>query len=62
MSIVKYTVIGGGINGLAVARQLLIDHPNAEVTLFEKESSVAQHQTSHNSGVVHAGLYYAKGS
>lgn len=62
MSSVKYTVIGGGINGLAVARQLLIDHPEASVTLFEKESNVAQHQTSHNSGVVHAGLYYAKGS
>nr|WP_281414225.1 L-2-hydroxyglutarate oxidase [Wohlfahrtiimonas chitiniclastica] len=62
VSVVKYTVIGGGINGLAVARQLLLDHPDAKVTLFEKEASVAQHQTSHNSGVVHAGLYYAKGS
>ncbi len=62
MSKIKYTVIGGGINGLAVARQLLLDHPTAEVTLFEKEDKVAQHQTSHNSGVVHAGLYYAKGS
>lgn len=62
MSTVNYAVIGGGINGLSVARQLLIDYPDANVTLFEKESEVAQHQTSHNSGVVHAGLYYAKGS
>ena len=58
----SYAVVGGGINGLAVARQLLLDNPEAKVTLFEKEASVAQHQTSHNSGVVHAGLYYAKGS
>ena len=62
MSTVNYAVIGGGINGLSVARQLLIDYPEANVTLFEKEAEVAQHQTSHNSGVVHAGLYYAKGS
>ncbi|MCQ9617630.1 L-2-hydroxyglutarate oxidase [Paenalcaligenes niemegkensis] len=62
MSTISYAVIGGGINGLAVARQLLLDYPDAKVSLFEKESSVAQHQTSHNSGVVHAGLYYAKGS
>lgn len=62
MSTVNYAVIGGGINGLSVARQLLLDYPDANVTLFEKESEVAQHQTSHNSGVVHAGLYYAKGS
>lgn len=62
MPSISYAVIGGGINGLAVARQLLIDYPEAKVTLFEKESRVAQHQTSHNSGVVHAGLYYAKGS
>lgn len=62
MSTVNYAVIGGGINGLSVARQLLIDYPDTNVTLFEKESEVAQHQTSHNSGVVHAGLYYAKGS
>lgn len=62
MPTISYAVIGGGINGLAVARQLLIDYPEAKVTLFEKESGVAQHQTSHNSGVVHAGLYYAKGS
>ncbi|BEV14260.1 L-2-hydroxyglutarate oxidase [Herbaspirillum sp. DW155] len=57
----RYAVIGGGINGLAVARQLMLDFPDAAVTVFEKESSVASHQSSHNSGVVHAGLYYEPG-
>lgn len=57
----RYAVIGGGINGLAVARQLLLDFPEAAVTVFEKEASVAGHQSSHNSGVVHAGLYYEPG-
>ena len=57
----RYAVIGGGINGLAVARQLLLDFPDATVVLFEKEASVASHQSSHNSGVVHAGLYYEPG-
>lgn len=57
----RYAVIGGGINGLAVARQLLLDFPEAAVTVFEKEASIAGHQSSHNSGVVHAGLYYEPG-
>lgn len=57
----RYAVIGGGINGLAVARQLLLDFPEASVTVFEKEAAVAGHQSSHNSGVVHAGLYYEPG-
>lgn len=56
-----YAIIGGGINGLSVARQLLLDFPDSRVTVFEKESKVAQHQSSHNSGVVHAGLYYEPG-
>jgi L-2-hydroxyglutarate oxidase LhgO len=57
----RYAVVGGGINGLAVARQLLLDDPGVSVTVFEKEGAVAQHQSSHNSGVVHAGLYYEPG-
>jgi L-2-hydroxyglutarate oxidase LhgO len=61
MSKKRYAVIGGGINGLAVARQLLLDDPDVSVTVFEKEGGVAQHQSSHNSGVVHAGLYYEPG-
>jgi L-2-hydroxyglutarate oxidase LhgO len=57
----RYAVVGGGINGLSVARQLMLDDPDASVTVFEKEAAVAQHQSSHNSGVVHAGLYYEPG-
>ena len=55
-------VVGGGIIGLATARQLLIDSPNIKVAVVEKESKVAFHQTGHNSGVIHAGIYYAPGS
>lgn len=55
-------VIGGGILGLAVARELLIRRPGARVTVLEQESELAMHQTGHNSGVLHAGLYYAPGS
>ncbi len=58
----RIAVIGAGINGLAVARQLILDHSGITVTVFEKEANVAQHQSSHNSGVVHAGLYYEPGS
>lgn len=61
MKPLRYAVIGGGINGLAVARQLLLDDPDVRVTVFEKEDAVARHQSSHNSGVVHAGLYYEPG-
>jgi L-2-hydroxyglutarate oxidase LhgO len=55
-------VIGGGIVGLAVARELLRVRPGSHVTVLEKEVQVGQHQTGHNSGVVHAGLYYKPGS
>jgi L-2-hydroxyglutarate oxidase LhgO len=55
-------IIGGGIVGLAVARQLLRVRPGSRVTVLEKESEVARHQTGHNSGVAHAGLYYKPGS
>lgn len=58
----RIAVIGAGINGLAVARQVMLDHSGIAVTVFEKEANVAQHQSSHNSGVVHAGLYYEPGS
>jgi L-2-hydroxyglutarate oxidase LhgO len=59
---VTFAVIGGGIVGLAVARQLCIDQPGREVVVVEREADVARHQTGHNSGVVHAGLYYTPGS
>jgi L-2-hydroxyglutarate oxidase LhgO len=55
-------VIGGGIVGLAVARRIGQVDPGATVTVFEKEHDIACHQTGHNSGVVHAGLYYQPGS
>jgi L-2-hydroxyglutarate oxidase LhgO len=55
-------IIGGGIVGLAVARQLLRDRPGSQITVLEKEADVARHQTGHNSGVAHAGLYYKPGS
>lgn len=55
-------VIGGGIVGLAVARELTNRFPGIGVTVFEKEDHVAAHQSGHNSGVVHAGIYYTPGS
>ena len=55
-------IIGGGIVGLATARQLLRQHPGAIVTVLEKESAPGRHQTGHNSGVLHCGLYYTPGS
>lgn len=54
-------VIGAGIIGIAVAREIALRFPSAEVVVFEKESTLAAHQTGHNSGVVHAGLYYQPG-
>ena len=58
----RWAVIGAGIIGAAVAREILSRHESADVTLFEKEDHPAAHQTGHNSGVVHAGLYYEPGS
>jgi (S)-2-hydroxyglutarate dehydrogenase len=55
-------VVGGGILGLACAAELLRRRPGCKLVLLEKEGELAAHQTSHNSGVVHAGIYYAPGS
>jgi 2-hydroxyglutarate dehydrogenase len=55
-------VVGAGILGLAVARELLRRRPGTRLTVFEREPQIAQHQTGHNSGVVHAGIYYLPGS
>ncbi|CAB3791114.1 L-2-hydroxyglutarate oxidase [Pararobbsia alpina] len=60
--IYDYCVIGGGIVGLATAMKLQELEPQASLVLLEKESSLAMHQTGHNSGVIHAGIYYAPGS
>ncbi|MEU3453541.1 L-2-hydroxyglutarate oxidase [Micromonospora sp. NPDC006766] len=57
-----HVVVGAGIVGLAVARELLIRRPGSTVVVLEKERQVGQHQTGHNSGVVHAGVYYQPGS
>jgi (S)-2-hydroxyglutarate dehydrogenase len=58
----RTVVVGGGILGVAVARRLLEVRPGDEVVVLEKEGGLAAHQTGHNSGVVHAGLYYTPGS
>ena len=66
-------VVGGGIVGCASARQLQIAHPNLKIALVEKENHLglilkalfiylAAHQSGNNSGVIHAGIYYAPGS
>jgi L-2-hydroxyglutarate oxidase len=55
-------VIGGGIVGLASAYNLLKDRPDLKVAVLEKETTLAAHQTGHNSGVIHSGLYYKPGS
>lgn len=58
----RIVVVGAGIVGLAVARQASMTWPDASITVLEKEQRVAAHQTGHNSGVVHSGLYYKPGS
>jgi len=55
-------VVGAGVLGLATARELLLRHPRYRVLVVDKEAVVASHQTGHNSGVLHAGLYYQPGS
>ena len=57
-----FVVIGGGIVGLATALRILEARPGAKLLLLEKEKRLGQHQTGHNSGVLHAGLYYKPGS
>jgi L-2-hydroxyglutarate oxidase len=57
-----YCVIGAGIVGLSIAYKLTEKHPSASVLILEKESKIGRHQTSHNSGVIHAGIYYVPGS
>jgi L-2-hydroxyglutarate oxidase LhgO len=59
---VDVVVIGAGIVGLATARQLLVARPDLRLVVIDKESALAVHQTGHNSGVLHSGLYYAPGS
>jgi L-2-hydroxyglutarate oxidase len=60
--VADHVVIGGGIVGLATAYELTQQYPQSTVTVLEKEDTVAAHQTGHNSGVIHAGVYYKPGS
>ena len=55
-------VIGGGIVGLASAYKITLNHPEIRLAVLEKENRLAAHQTGHNSGVIHSGLYYRPGS
>jgi L-2-hydroxyglutarate oxidase LhgO len=55
-------VIGAGIIGLGAARELLLRHPRLRLAVLDKEPVIGQHQTAHNSGVIHSGIYYAPGS
>jgi L-2-hydroxyglutarate oxidase len=62
MAELDLAVVGAGLVGLATAREHLLRHPDATVTVFEAEASLARHQSGQNSGVIHSGLYYAPGS
>ena len=57
-----FIIIGGGILGMSTAMQLIRAYPDCRMLLLEKESAPARHQTGHNSGVIHAGVYYTPGS
>jgi L-2-hydroxyglutarate oxidase len=55
-------IVGGGIIGLAAAREILSRQPGTSLAIVEKEPTLGEHQTGHNSGVIHSGIYYAPGS
>ncbi|WP_077212837.1 L-2-hydroxyglutarate oxidase [Bacillus dakarensis] len=57
-----FAIVGGGIVGLSTGMAIFQRFPNAKVVLIEKEAAVAQHQTGHNSGVIHSGIYYKPNS
>ncbi len=57
-----FVIIGGGIVGVSTAWQLQLQHPGRKILLLEKEDALGRHQTGHNSGVIHAGVYYTPGS
>ncbi|MFZ2039238.1 MAG: FAD-dependent oxidoreductase, partial [Desulfobacterales bacterium] len=62
MKTYDFVLIGGGIVGVSTAWQLQRRFPDAAILLIEKEAGLARHQTGHNSGVIHAGVYYQPGS
>src|SRR5260221_3670355 len=55
-------IVGGGMIGLAVAREFLLRNPRLRLIVFEKEAHLGRDQTGHNSGVIHSGIYYKPGS
>ena len=55
-------IVGAGLVGLATAHSLINKHPDLKILLLEKENAEAQHQSGHNSGVIHSGIYYKPGS
>ena len=57
-----FAIVGGGIVGLSTGMAIYNRFPNAKVVVIEKEAEVAEHQTGHNSGVIHSGIYYKPGS
>ncbi|MEW0778806.1 FAD-dependent oxidoreductase, partial [Escherichia coli] len=57
-----FVIIGGGIIGMSTAMQLIDVYPDARIALLEKESGRPCHPRAHNSGVIHAGVYYTPGS
>ena len=59
---VDLVVVGAGIVGLAVAREMALRHQGIRVAVLEREPMIGAHQTSHSSGVIHAGIYYEPGS
>lgn len=59
---VDIAIVGGGIVGLAAARELLLRHRDLKLVIVDKEAQIASHQTGHNSGVIHTGIYYRPGS
>lgn len=62
MSSFRVVIIGAGIVGLAAGLELMRRRPDIALTILEKESGIARHQTGHNSGVIHSGIYYKPGS
>jgi L-2-hydroxyglutarate oxidase LhgO len=62
VSALDYAVVGAGIVGLAVARELLLREPGARAVVHDRERELARHQSGNNSGVLHSGLYYPPGS
>ncbi|SES73369.1 L-2-hydroxyglutarate oxidase [Salinibacillus kushneri] len=57
-----FIIVGGGIVGLSVGLSLTKQYPSKKVLILEKEQELASHQTGHNSGVIHSGIYYKPGS